>query len=221
MAAGDYGVLRRPDGRGRGKRQWDPDTGRTRSPPGGAYYLRSDKRLILSTFEMYEFHTTQEDTGFIRTDVRSRLFTDGGAPEPRSVPLQVGLVGWAKPGRRPPGPTGDFGSATSDRYAVNAIGGSVVAFPRLGRASGRDTSTSLPTAQRGLSADSAPSISRRGERWPVPCSNSIQSGYCVATYATAATYTHPAHRRARRRARADAPLEHGRGVGRASGEPRA
>ena len=30
---------------------------------GQTYYLTEDKRVIVSTFEMYEFHTTQEGTG--------------------------------------------------------------------------------------------------------------------------------------------------------------
>jgi hypothetical protein len=99
---------------------------------GQTFYLRRDKRLILSTFEMYEFHTTQEDTGVHpgqTFDLDYSLMV--ALPEPRSVPLQVGLVGYgARQTTAKSAPTIPEADIRS-RYAVNAIGGAVLAsFPR-------------------------------------------------------------------------------------------
>src|SRR4029453_2970824 len=62
---------------------------------GQTFYLRSDKRLILSVFEMYEFHTTQEDTDIHPGDTFDLDYSLMVAlPNPKSVPLQVGAVGY-------------------------------------------------------------------------------------------------------------------------------
>ena len=42
---------------------WVLATGLTRLSSGQTFYLNSNKRLVLSAFQMYEFHTTQEGTG--------------------------------------------------------------------------------------------------------------------------------------------------------------
>ena len=99
---------------------------------GQTFYLNSSKRLILSAFQMYEFHTIQEGTGIHpgqNFDLDYSFL--GSLPAPKDVQLQIGLVGYEQ--RQTTAKTGPniSGVASDERYAVNALGFAVTsAFPK-------------------------------------------------------------------------------------------
>ena len=99
---------------------------------GQTYHLRSDKRLTLSAFEMYEFHTRQEDTGVHPGETFDLDYSlMSGLSAPKSVPLQVGVVGYEQ--RQTTDKTGPTISEaeSNTRYAVNGIGLALLAaFPK-------------------------------------------------------------------------------------------
>jgi hypothetical protein len=99
---------------------------------GQTFYLNSNKRLVLSTFQMYEFHTTQEDTGIHPGQTIDLDYSFlASLPAPKDVQLQVGLVGYEQ--RQTTAKTGPGISvaASQERYAVNALGFAVnSAFPK-------------------------------------------------------------------------------------------
>jgi len=99
---------------------------------GQTFYLTESKSLILSAFEMYEWHTTQQGTG-IRPgdtfDLDYSLMTT--LPQRDNVRLQVGLAGYGA--RQTTAKTGPEVSLaeSQDRYVVNALGLAVnAAFPQ-------------------------------------------------------------------------------------------
>ena len=98
---------------------------------GQTVYITADKRLAVSAFEMYEYHTEQSGTGTRPGDTfdldYSLMRTLGG---PASWRTQIGLVGYAA--RQTTAKTGpSIASADSQaRYAVNAIG-AAAQFARL------------------------------------------------------------------------------------------
>ena len=99
---------------------------------GQTFYLKENKRLVLSTFEMYEFHGVQEDTG---TNPGETFDLDysmmGSLLRTSSFQLQAGLVGYEQ--RQTTATTGPgISQATSmDRYAVNSLGFAVNStFPK-------------------------------------------------------------------------------------------
>lgn len=105
----------------------------THGPSSGqTFYLNSSKRLVLSTFEMYEFHTTQEATGIRPGDTFNLDYSFlSSLPAPSNVQLQAGLVGYEQ--RQTTAKTGPTISvaASEERYAVNALGFAVnAAFPK-------------------------------------------------------------------------------------------
>jgi hypothetical protein len=99
---------------------------------GQTFYLSSNKRLVLSTFQMYEFHTKQELTGIHPGDTFDLDYSFlGSPPAPKDVQLQIGLVGYEQ--RQTTAKTGPNISlvASEERYAVNALGFAVTsAFPK-------------------------------------------------------------------------------------------
>ena len=99
---------------------------------GQTFYLTGNKRLILSAFQMYELHTTQEGTGIHPGDTFDLDYSlMGSLPVSQDVQLQMGVVGYEQ--RQTTAKTGPTvsESASKERYAVNAIGVGVnVAFPR-------------------------------------------------------------------------------------------
>jgi hypothetical protein len=99
---------------------------------GQTFYLKRNKRLVLSAFQMYEFHTTQEGTGVHPGDTFNLDYSFlGSIPSPKDVQLQAGLVGYEQ--RQTTAKTGPNVSATAsdERYAVNALGFAVTsAFPK-------------------------------------------------------------------------------------------
>jgi hypothetical protein len=99
---------------------------------GQTFYLNSSKRLILSAFQMYEFHTTQEGAGIHPGETFDLDYSFlGSLPAPKDVQLQIGLVGYAQ--RQTTATTGPNISvaASDERYAVNALGFAVTsALPK-------------------------------------------------------------------------------------------
>jgi hypothetical protein len=99
---------------------------------GQTFYLNSNKQLVLSAFQMYEFHTTQEGTG-----IHPGQTFDLDYSLLRALPVLKGFSsrsGWLdmSSGRqlRRPGP-GISAIASVERYAVNSVGFAVnSAFPK-------------------------------------------------------------------------------------------
>jgi hypothetical protein len=90
---------------------------------GQTFYLNSNKRLVLSAFQMYEFHTTQEGSGVHPGETFDLDYSLlGSLPVPKDVHLQIGLVGYEQ--RQTTAKTGPNISvaASEERYAVNALG---------------------------------------------------------------------------------------------------
>lgn len=90
---------------------------------GQTWYLTDDRRFVLSAFQMYEFHTTQEGTG-TRPGQTFNLDVSvmGSVPASGNVSLQAGIAGYMQ--RQTTAKTGPAISATAsaERYAVNAGG---------------------------------------------------------------------------------------------------
>ena len=99
---------------------------------GQTFYLTESKRFVLSAFQMYEFHTTQEGTGIHPGETFDLDYSFMAAlPAPPSLQLQIGLVGYEQ--RQTTAKTGSTISAeqSRERYAVNALGFAVnSAFPK-------------------------------------------------------------------------------------------
>lgn len=97
---------------------------------GQTFYVTPGKSVALSTYEMYEFHTTQEGTGTRPGDTFDLDYSlmKGFSSTQRS-PFQVGVVGYLQ--RQVTAHTGPAitPQESRERYAVNAIGGaSALAF---------------------------------------------------------------------------------------------
>jgi hypothetical protein len=99
---------------------------------GQTFWLTSDKQWNLSTFEMYEFHTTQEGTGIHPGETFDLDYSLLRAvPVSKSFQLQIGLVGYEA--RQTSARTGPAVSAvqSAERYAINAVGFAVnSSFPK-------------------------------------------------------------------------------------------
>jgi hypothetical protein len=99
---------------------------------GQTLYLSSDKQLVLSTFEMYEFHTTQESTGIHPGETFDLDYSlVRTLPISNTFHLQVGIVGYeARQTTAKTGP-GVSAIASQERYAVNSLGFAVNSgFPK-------------------------------------------------------------------------------------------
>ena len=99
---------------------------------GQTFYLSSNKRFVLSAFQMYEFHTTQQGTGIHPGETFDLDYSFlGSLPAPKDAQLQIGLVGYEQ--RQTTAKTGPTISlvTSEERYAVNALGFAVnSAFPK-------------------------------------------------------------------------------------------
>ena len=105
---------------------------------GQTFYLKENKRFILSAFQMYEFHGVQQGTG---TNPGETIDLDysimGLLRRSKSFQLQTGLVGYEQ--RQTTATTGPAISeaASKERYAVNALGFAVnPTFPKQNAALG-------------------------------------------------------------------------------------
>jgi hypothetical protein len=99
---------------------------------GQTFYLTGNKRLSLSAFQMYEFHTRQEGTSVHPGETfdldYSLMYT---AARTRSFQLQAGAAGYEQ--RQTSAKTGPGVSlaASEDRYAINGVGFTVLgALPK-------------------------------------------------------------------------------------------
>lgn len=99
---------------------------------GQSFYLKSNKHLVLSTFQLYEFHTRQEDTHIQPGDTFNLDYSlMGSLPAPGKLQLQIGAVGYEQ--RQTTTKTGPTISpaASEERYAVNSLGFALnSAFPQ-------------------------------------------------------------------------------------------
>lgn len=99
---------------------------------GQTFYLTENKSLVLSTFQMYEFHTTQEDTAIHPGDTFDLDYSlMQSLTVPENLRLQIGVVGYEQ--RQTTAKTGPTISsvASKDRYSINSIGFAVSApFPK-------------------------------------------------------------------------------------------
>jgi hypothetical protein len=99
---------------------------------GQTFYLKENKRLVFSAFQMYEFHTTQEDTAIHpggTFDLDYSLMRSLAVPE--NPQLQIGVVGYEQ--RQTTARTGPTISSveSKDRYSINSLGFAVnSAFPK-------------------------------------------------------------------------------------------
>lgn len=99
---------------------------------GQTFYLNSSKRLVFSAFQMYEFHTTQEETGIHPGQTFDLDYSFmGSIPSPSNIQLQIGAVGYEqRQTTAKTGPTVPI-TASEERYAVNGLGFAVnSAFPK-------------------------------------------------------------------------------------------
>jgi hypothetical protein len=105
---------------------------------GQTFYLKENKRLVLSAFEMYEFHGVQQGTVINPGETFDLDYSIiGSLLRTKSLQLQTGLVGYEQ--RQTTATTGPaISEATSkERYAVNALGFAVNAtFPKHNTAVG-------------------------------------------------------------------------------------
>jgi len=99
---------------------------------GQTYYLTGSKRLSLSAFQLYEFHTVQEGT---RVHPGETLSLDYSLlyslARTRRVQLQGGPAGYEQRQTTAKTGPGISTAASEDRYAINALGFAVLGvFPR-------------------------------------------------------------------------------------------
>ena len=99
---------------------------------GQTFYLTEDKRLSFSGFEMYEFHTAQEETAVHpgqTFDLDYSLM--GSVRRTAHLALQAGVAGYeARQTTAKVGPN-ITPEVAGERYAVNAIGFALIAaFPK-------------------------------------------------------------------------------------------
>ena len=99
---------------------------------GQTFYLTESRSLVLSTFEMYEIHTRQEDTNVKPGDTFDLDYSlMAGVLRRNDIRVQAGLTGYhalQTTAKRGPGVSAE---ASETRYAVNSLGFAVVvAMPR-------------------------------------------------------------------------------------------
>jgi len=99
---------------------------------GQTLYLSNNKRLVLSAFQMYEFHTTQEGTGIHPGETFDLDYSlVESVSVSKSFQLQIGAAGYEQ--RQTTAKTGPTinPDLSKERYAVNAFGfTSNLIFPR-------------------------------------------------------------------------------------------
>ena len=99
---------------------------------GQTFYLKENKRLVLSAFQMYEFHTTQQGTGIHPGETFDLDYSLMAAlPVAKDLHFQAGIVGYEQ--RQTTAKTGPTISAVAsdERYAVNSLGFALnTAFPK-------------------------------------------------------------------------------------------
>jgi hypothetical protein len=99
---------------------------------GQTVYLTSSKSLVLSAFQLYEFHTTQEGTQIHPGETFNLDYSlVGTVRDSQSIQFQVGLAGYEQ--RQTTDKTGPTVSTAESRqrYAVNSLGFALISgFPK-------------------------------------------------------------------------------------------
>jgi hypothetical protein len=99
---------------------------------GQTWYPTPDKVVVFSTFEMYEFHSTQEGTGIHpgqNLDLDYSIM--GSVHRSTDFVLQMGLTGYAARQTTAKVGPGVTPEQSADRYAINALGIALTAaFPK-------------------------------------------------------------------------------------------
>jgi hypothetical protein len=97
---------------------------------GQTFYLTRDRSLTASTFEMYEFHTVQEETRIHPGDTFDFDYSVMATVPRTNHRLQFGVVGYEA--RQTTAKTDPQATvALDERYAINAVGFSLTgAFPK-------------------------------------------------------------------------------------------
>jgi len=97
---------------------------------GQTFYLTTNKSLIASAFEMYEFHTVQEGTGIHPGETFDLDYSLMAAVPRSNRRFQIGVVGYEA--RQTTAKTDPQATAPLDeRYAINAVGFAFAgAFPK-------------------------------------------------------------------------------------------
>lgn len=99
---------------------------------GQTFYLKENKRLVLSTFEMYEFHGTQQGTDINPGETFDLDYSImGSLLRSTCFQLQAGLAGYEQRQTTATIGPGISQAASMDRYAVNSLGFAVnTMFPK-------------------------------------------------------------------------------------------
>jgi hypothetical protein len=100
---------------------------------GQTWYLTADRATSLSTFQMYEIHTTQSGTGIRPGDTLDLDYSLMRIFAWTDVHLQFGAAGYNQWQATDTHTPGEATAQTGDRYAVNAMGlAGAVAWPKRG-----------------------------------------------------------------------------------------
>lgn len=89
---------------------------------GQTFFLTRARALVLSTFEMYEFHTVQEGTGIHPGQTFDLDYSCTRSFPLKSTRWQVGAVGYEQRQTTPTRGAAITVAESNDRYAVNALG---------------------------------------------------------------------------------------------------
>ena len=94
---------------------------------GQTFFLAKNGHLTFSAFQMYEFHTRQEDTGIRPGDTFDLDYSLMVSVPRMNRSLQFGLVGYEQRQTTDKSPA----MATNERYAINSLGFALTgAFPK-------------------------------------------------------------------------------------------
>ena len=99
---------------------------------GQTFYPLLNKRIVLSAFEMYEFHSVQAGTDISPGQTFDLDYSALGVPiATERFRLSVGIVGYEQRQTTATSGPGVSEAATRDRYLVNSVGAAVSAtFPK-------------------------------------------------------------------------------------------
>ena len=99
---------------------------------GQTFYLKKNKRLVFSAFQMYEFHTTQEGTGIHPGETFDLDYSVMAAlPIAKGFQFQAGIVGYEQRQMTAKAGLTISAAASKERYAVNSLGFALnSAFPK-------------------------------------------------------------------------------------------
>ena len=99
---------------------------------GETFYLAADEAVAISAFQMYEFHTRQEETGVHPGETFNLDYSlMGSLRRTADLNIQAGLAGYEQRQTSAKTGPGITAAQSQERYAVNSLGFAVsVALPR-------------------------------------------------------------------------------------------